>query len=64
MMIITLLSGIHFLILFEKGQEKSSIKFGDVVVSTTKLNPIVNINSWFVLGNKKMSKLTWFYMVT
>ena len=35
-----------------KGQEKTGIMIGDVVISTTKLNPMVNTTGWFVIENK------------
>ena len=41
----------------QEGQEKSCIMIGDVVVSTIKLNPIVNTVGLFVIGNKKSVKL-------
>ena len=41
----------------QEGQEKPCIMIGDVVVSTIKLNPIVNTVGLFVIGNKKSVKL-------
>ena len=37
----------------EEVQEKRGISIGDLVVTTTKINPIASDVSWFTIGNVK-----------
>ena len=47
---ITLLNGTHFHTLYNRVKKKG-ILIGDVVVKTTKLNPIATAVGWFAIGN-------------